>query len=39
MTQKYQGSKLGYSNANSTVVEFGIALLNYRKFSHMRTNK
>ena len=34
----HPGSKL-YSDANSTVVEFGIALLNYRKFSHKRTNK
>ena len=34
MAQKYPGSTLGYSDANSTVVEFGIALLNYRKFSH-----
>lgn len=39
MAQKYPGSKLGYKDANSTVVEFGIALLNYRKFSHKRTNK
>ena len=38
MAKKYPGSAL-YSNANSTVVEFGIALLNYRKFSHKRTNK
>ena len=39
MAQKYPGSKLGYSDANSAVVEFVIALLNYRKFSHKRTNK
>ena len=39
MAQKYPGCKLGYKDANSTVVEFGIALLNYRKFSHKRTNK
>ena len=39
MAQKYPGYKLSYSDANSTVVEFGIALLNYRKFSHKRTNK
>lgn len=39
MAQKYPGSKLCYSDANSTVVEFGVALLNYRKFSHKRTNK
>ena len=39
MAQKYPGSKLGFSYADSTVVEFGIALLNYRKFSHKRTNK
>ena len=39
MAQKYPGSKLGLRDANSTVVEFGIALLNYRKFSHKRTNK
>ena len=39
MAQKYPGSKLCYRDANSTVVEFGIALLNYRKFSHKRTNK
>ena len=39
MAQKYPGSKLGYSDAKYTVVEFGIALLNYRKFSHKRTNK
>ena len=39
MTQKYPGSKLCYSDANSTVVEFGIALLNYSKFSHKRANK
>lgn len=38
MAQKYPGSKTYYT-ANSTVVEFGIALLNYRKFSHKRTNK
>ena len=38
MAKKYPGSVL-YNNANSTVVEFGIALLNYRKFSHKRTNK
>lgn len=38
MAQKYPGSKL-YDSVNSTVVEFGIALLNYRKFSHKRTNK
>lgn len=28
MAQKYPGSNLGYRDANSTVVEFGIALLN-----------
>ena len=39
MAQKYPGSKLGYSDANSTVVELGIAILNYRKFSHKTTNK
>ena len=39
MAQKYPGSSLGFSDANSTVVEFGIALLNFRKFSHKRTNK
>lgn len=39
MAQKYPGYKLSYSDANSTVVEFGIALQNYRKFSHKRTNK
>lgn len=39
MAKKYTGSTLGYSYANSTVVEFGIALYNYRKFSHKRTNK
>ena len=39
MAQKYPGSNLGYRDANSTVVELGIALLNYRKFSHKRTNK
>ena len=39
MAQKYPGSKLGSRDANSKVVEFGIALLNYRKFSHKRTNK
>ena len=39
MAQKYPGSSLGFRDANSTVVEFGIALLNYRKFSHKRTNK
>ena len=45
MAQKYPGSK-AYLNANSTVVEFdstvvefGMALQNYRKFSHKRTNK
>lgn len=38
MAQKYPGSK-AYYNANSTVVEFGKALLNCRKFSHKRTNK
>lgn len=39
MAQKYPGSKLGYNGANYTVVEFGMALQNYRKFSHKRTNK
>lgn len=39
MAQKYPGYTLGYNYANSTVVEFGIALQNYRKFSHKRTNK
>ena len=39
MAQKYPGSTLDYNSTNSTVVEFGIALLNYRKFSHKRTNK
>lgn len=38
MAQKYPGCK-AYLNTNSTVVEFGIALLNSRKFSHKRTNK
>lgn len=38
MAQKYPGSKF-YDYANSTVVEFGKALLNCRKFSHKRTNK
>lgn len=38
MAQKYPGSK-AYYNAISTVVEFGVALLNNRKFSHKRTNK
>ena len=39
MAQKYPGPKLGLRDAHSTVVEFGIDLLNYRKFSHKRTNK
>lgn len=39
MAQKYPGSTLGCSDANSTVVEFGKALQNCRKFSHKRTNK
>ena len=39
MAKKYPGSELGYSDANSTVVEFGMSLQNYRKFSHKRTNK
>lgn len=38
MARKYPGSAL-YNDANSTVVEFGMALQNYRKFSHKRTNK
>lgn len=39
MAQKYPGATLGGRYIYSTVVEFGIALLNYRKFSHKRTNK
>ena len=38
MAQKYPGSKAYYID-NSTVVEFGKALLNCHKFSHKRTNK
>lgn len=38
MAQKYPGSK-AYYIANSTVVQFGKALLNKRKFSHKRTSK
>lgn len=38
MAQKYPGSK-AYYTANSTTVEFGMALQNCRKFSHKRTNK
>lgn len=37
MAQKYPDSKAYI--ANSTVVEFGMALQNCRKFSHKRTNK
>lgn len=39
MAQRYPGYKPSYSDANSTVIEFGMALQNYRKFSHKRTNK
>lgn len=38
MAQKYPDSK-AYYIANSTVVEFGVALRNCHKFSHKRTNK
>lgn len=38
MARKYPGPK-DYYIANSTVVEFGMALQNCRKFSHKRTNK
>lgn len=41
MSSKYPGLGSGNNNypSNSTVVEFGKALQNYRKFSHKRTNK
>lgn len=39
MAQKYPGTIIGDRYTNSTVVEFGMALQNCRKFSHKRTNK